>query len=288
MIYHMSYALYILDNQERIAFALNVADNPRRYEERMSPDQIALQEAFASQYDNELIAFEMSAMRFVPLFYLQWMYVFQLFYQGTYAGRNKRVMKFFQPENLLDVFILFATMAYLIILLRDYRHGTFLSKPEPVPEARQYFRQYVESPVNENMVLFIVGTFLWMKAFFQLRFIKSTGYLYEVVRLLLGELLTFLFFYISVLFLYSIIGVILFQDVPEFSQIQTALFTLFRGSVGDYDLQVLTHATEHFLGSIYFTSFAVLNIILLVNLIVAQLANAYKKVNKDRHVHWLL
>ena len=42
------------------------------------------------------------------------------------------------------------------------------------------------------MVLFIVGTFLWMKAFFQLRFIKSTGYLYEVVRLLLGELLQLL------------------------------------------------------------------------------------------------
>ena len=69
-------------------------------------------------------------MRFVPLFYLQWMYVFQLFYQGTYSGRNKRVMKFFQFENMLDVFILFGTMCYLIILLRDYRDGTFLSKPD--------------------------------------------------------------------------------------------------------------------------------------------------------------
>ena len=58
------------------------------------------------------------------------MYVFQLFYQGTYSGRNKRVMKFFQFENMLDVFLLFGTMVYLIILLRDYRDGTFLSKPD--------------------------------------------------------------------------------------------------------------------------------------------------------------
>ena len=149
-------------------------------------------------------------MRFVPLFYLQWMYVFQLFYQGTYAGRNKRVMKFFSLENLLDVFILFGTMAYLTILLRDYRYGTFLSKPAPDVEARQYFNQYIESPVNENAVLWVIGTMLWGKAFLQLRFIKSTGYLYEVVRLLFGELATFLFFYASVLFVYAIVGIILF------------------------------------------------------------------------------
>ena len=144
-------------------------------------------------------------------------------------------MKFFSLENLLDVSILFATMSYLIILLRDYRYGTFLSKPEPIEEARIYFRQYIGSPVNENLVLWIVGAMLWFKAFLQLRFIKSTGYLYEVVRLLFGELLTFLFFYISILFIYGIIGVILFQDIPEFSQLQTAVYTLFRASVGDYN-----------------------------------------------------
>ena len=100
--------------------------------------------------------------------------------------------------------------------------------------------------------------------------------------------MTFLFFYTSVLFLYSIIGVILFQDIPEFDKIQTALYTLFRASVGAYDLQLLENATEHSLGSIYFNSFVIINVILLVNLIVAQLANAYKRVNKDRNVHWLL
>ena len=68
----------------------------------------------------------------------------------------------------------------------------------------------MSSPVNENAVLWLIGTLLWGKAWLQLRFIKSTGYLYEVVRLLIGELLTFMFFYISVLFVYAIIGVILF------------------------------------------------------------------------------
>ena len=288
MIHHMTFALYIKDNAESIEYAIDVAENPKRFTGVLSEEQIAWQESLASQYDVELMQFEKSAMRFVPLFYLQWMYVFQLFYQATYAGRTKRVMKFASLENLLDVSILFATMSYLIILLRDYRYGTFLSKPEPIPEARTYFRQYIGSPVNENLVLWLVGAMLWFKAFLQLRFIKQTGYLYEVVRLLFGELFTFLFFYVSILFIYGIIGVILFQDVPEFSQLQTAVYTLFRASVGDYNFQLLEQAVDHFLGLIYFNSFVMINVILLMNLIIAQLAYAYKKVNKDRHVHWLL
>ena len=47
------------------------------------------------QWEPELIAFERSGMTYVLFFYLQWMYVFQLFYQGMFAGRNKRVMKYF-------------------------------------------------------------------------------------------------------------------------------------------------------------------------------------------------
>ena len=53
MIYHMSFALYIKDNQERISYALTVAQYPRRYECEvyeegcLTEDQIALQTAYA-------------------------------------------------------------------------------------------------------------------------------------------------------------------------------------------------------------------------------------------------
>lgn len=57
-------------------------------------------------------------------------------------------------------------MCYLIIILRDYRYGTFLSRPEPIEEAIMYFKNYVESPVQENVLLFIIGTLLWIKAIY--------------------------------------------------------------------------------------------------------------------------
>lgn len=45
---------------------------------------------------------------------------------AMYAGRNKRAMKYFQFENVLDTVILFTNMAWLIIDLRKYRYDTFL------------------------------------------------------------------------------------------------------------------------------------------------------------------
>lgn len=72
------------------------------------------------------MAFEKSGMLYVAIFYMQWMYVFQLFYQAMYAGRNKRVMKFFNAENLIDTILLLCGTSYLVIILRDYRHDTFL------------------------------------------------------------------------------------------------------------------------------------------------------------------
>lgn len=45
---------------------------------------------------------------------------------AMYAGRNKRVMKYFQFENVLDTVILFIDMSWLSIHLRKYRYDTFL------------------------------------------------------------------------------------------------------------------------------------------------------------------
>ena len=86
-------------------------------------------------------------MLYVAFFYMQWMYVFQLFYQGMFAGRNKRVMKYFQTENVIDTVLLLCGTSYLVIILRDYRYDTFLKAPTAEAEAWTYFNNYIDSPV---------------------------------------------------------------------------------------------------------------------------------------------
>lgn len=286
---HITFSHHIRDNQDAIEFSLEVAADPEAFATTLTADQIALQEAYAKQWTSELVLFERSGMWFVFIFYLQWMYVFQQFYQATYAGRNKRIMAYFQFENVLDTVILFVGMSYLIIILRDYRYDTFLKDQSLEEEAQIYFRQYVGSPVNEALLLFIAGTLLWIKAFHQLKYLELTGSLYQILALLFRELITFSFFYFTVLFVYSIIGVIVFNDIPQFERLSIAMFTLFRATIQDYDVDIMQGSrVGSFLAYSYFITYLVLNVTLLVNLIVAQLSHAYKKYNKQRNVHMLL
>lgn len=96
-------------------------------------------------------------------------------------------------------------------------------------------------------------------------------------------------YYTSILFLYSIVGVVLFRDIEEFENIRTAMFTLFRSTIKDYDIYVMANArVGGLIGYIYFNSYLILNVTLLINLIIGQLAYAYKKYSEKRNVLMLL
>jgi hypothetical protein len=262
-------ALFLKENSEQILYSLQVQAQPNLFP-NLTSDQLTLQTHLAEQAGNNIMSFYRSANIFIIIMYFQWMFVFQQFYQAMYAGRNKRVMKYFQFENVLDTVMLFVGMAYLSILLRDYRDNTFLVKRTYHDEAVYFFNNYITSPVNENVILFIYGTLLWIKAFHQLSYLDITGSLYQVMGKLLKELLVFCFYYTSVLFLYAIVGVVLFSDLEPFRDIISAMFTLFRSTIKDYNIYVMTGArVGDVIGYIYFNSYLILNITLLVNLIVA-------------------
>ena len=83
-----------------------------------------------------------------------------------FAGRNKRYMKYFSFENLLDTIIMLLEMGYLSILLRVYRYNTFILKREEIGYVRVFWDNYMEyAAVNENIYLMILGICFWIKAF---------------------------------------------------------------------------------------------------------------------------
>lgn len=96
-------------------------------------------------------------------------------------------------------------------------------------------------------------------------------------------------FYVTTLFVYAIIGVVLFYDSSLFSNMPLAMFTLFRATIRDYDINTLSDVrVGGVIGYIYFNSFLIMNVTFLANLIIAQLAYAYRKYNRERQVHYLL
>lgn len=201
------------------------------------------------------------------------MYVFQMFYQGMYAGRNKRVMKYFNLENIVDTLIFLVEIAYLTIILKKYRYDSFLSNPDKITEARMYWAEYTGTFINEGLLLWIIVTLMWIKAFNQLKWIRLTGNLHMVLGMLFQELITFSIFYLSLVFIFGVIGNIIFKDVKEFRNLPTAMFTLFKATLQDYNVELMTrNKWGEYLGYVYFNTYLVLNVILFLNLIVAQLA----------------
>ena len=100
-------------------------------------------------------------------------------------------------------------------------------------------------------------------------YLSITGDLYQICVKLVIELIIFTCYYTSILFLYSIVGVVLFNDLEHFEDIIGAMFTLFRSTIKDYDIYVMTNArVGDLIGYIYFNSYLILNVTLLVNLII--------------------
>ena len=110
-----------------------------------------------------------------------------------------------------------------------------------------------------------------------------------MVVLLVRELITFGFYYTSVLVIYAIVGVVLFSDLLVFDDMPSAMFTLFTASAKDYNINVMNGCrVGNIIGYIYFNSYLIINVILLMNLLIGQLAYAYKKYNQERNVLMLL
>jgi len=87
-------------------------------------------------------------------------------------------MKYFQLENVVDTLIFLTDMVYLIIILKKYRYDTFLSDPDPILEARKYWYNYTNTFVNEGLLLWIIVSLMWIKAYNQFKWIRITGNLH--------------------------------------------------------------------------------------------------------------
>jgi hypothetical protein len=189
----------------------------------------------------------------------------------------------------VDTLIFLSDMAYLVIILKKYRWDTFLSQPDPVTEARIYWYNYTDSFVNEGLLLWIIVGLMWIKAYNQFKWVRLTGNLHQILGILFQELITFSVFYLSLVFIFAIIGNTIFGDIYEFRNLASAMFTLFKATLQNYDIELMAGTKFGvYLGYVYFNTYIVLNVILFLNLIVAQLANAYKKLKKRGKVFYLL
>lgn len=148
-------------------------------------------------------------------------------------------MRFVNATNILDFGIFFIGLFYIIVVYKDFRYNTFLAELEPRQEAELYFKNWVESPINEPGLLAAYLTVLWLKVFINLKLISIFGQMFAILERLIEEVVTFAIFFNAQLFLFGIIGVVLFPDSSDFNILSTGCFNLFRVVLQDYSIEEL-------------------------------------------------
>lgn len=106
------------------------------------------------------------------------------------------------------------------------------------------------------------------------------GPAYAILTQLLKELLIFAIFFFLQSFLFAVLGALLFHDRPEYATMQEALLTIFKASAGVFGQETNIFSPDvhvHDSKYIYMLIYSIISFILIVNLIVGQLASAYRK-----------
>ena len=66
--------------------------------------------------------------------------------------------------------------------------------------------------------------------------------LFAILEKLIPEIIIFGIFFVSQLFLFAVIGVVLFSDLEGFSRLNTAMFTLFLATINDISIDGMNDA----------------------------------------------
>ena len=126
-------------------------------------------------------------------------------------------MRFVNVSNILDFMIFFVGLFYIVVVYKDFRYDTFLADHEEFDEAQLYFLNWMTSPINEPALLSVYLTILWLKVAINLKLISIFGHLFGIMERLVGEVIKFALFFLTQLFLFGVIGVVLFPDTEDFS-----------------------------------------------------------------------
>jgi hypothetical protein len=109
------------------------------------------------------------------------------------------------------------SLVYIFTVYRGYRWDTFLGELTPEVLGDRYWTNYMESPVNENAVLIVYGICMWLRCFYSLKLFRPFAGIFAISEKLFTTMITYGVFYFSVLFLFAVVGFVLFYDLEPFS-----------------------------------------------------------------------
>lgn len=121
----------------------------------------------------------------------------------------------------------------------------------------------------------------WLRVMLMLKLTKTFGPMIKIIQTMLGELITFSILWVIQLFIFACLGTLIFADIPEFYAFYDTMVMLFETSMGEWDLNIYNDSVlGKEVGEVYHILVVILNLILLLNLVIAILSETYARFSK--------
>ncbi len=122
-----------------------------------------------------------------------------------------------------------------------------------------------------------IVAFMWGRFILMLQLTKSFGPMLRIIIVMIGDVLKFLFIWTVLLVLLSSVASLLFGELKEYADFIQVFYIMFGTGLGNYDFNFDGLSIGAKFGET-FTIFAVIiNSIVLLNFIIAILADTYSK-----------
>jgi Polycystin cation channel len=132
-----------------------------------------------------------------------------------------------------------------------------------------------------NFLLAVVAASFWFKIFMMLQLTKTFGPMIKIIVSMLQDLATFTVLWIIQLFIFACIGYLIFGELNEYRDLPNTLILLLQASLGSSDYTIYNQLE---IGPMYGIGFhvvvVIMNMILLLNLVIAILTETYVRFAK--------
>ena len=198
----------------------------------------------------------------------------------------------YQIDDVCD-FLLLCTVSYWLHIYRTWQHPIdneaqkFLTQ-SGTREATKIdefgFTAIVKYDLKEfNIMVFlsIMTVIIWLRFLLMLQLTRTFGPMLRIIISMFGEVLKFLVIWSIVLLCLTSVATLLFGELEAYSKFVDVSFISFDTGLGNYDLTAFeTLKMSELVGQVFLVIAVLINGVVLLNFIIAILADTYSKLSK--------
>lgn len=124
--------------------------------------------------------------------------------------------------------------------------------------------------------------FFWIRLLVMLKLTETFGPLLEIVIKMIFDMLIFFGIFTIQIVTFASVGILLFGEVDNFNNLESACLYIFTSSMGSFDFTIYDNMSEsRYKVAILFQVIVLcMNLILLLNLLIAIMADTYSRFNE--------